>query len=78
MGKDREIEVATTTKKVMARPIKRSKAEIEKEFDQVRTQVEESRQQVSPKMEELAKVGEAELRRRLAFAERPPANEPCG
>jgi hypothetical protein len=54
--------MATTTKKAVARPVKRSRAEVEKEFADVRAQVEEARQDSSPKQEELAKLHETEIR----------------
>lgn len=53
--------MAIATRK-MARPGKRTKQEIEKEFADVRAQVEEARQETSPKLGELAKLQEAEAR----------------
>jgi colicin import membrane protein len=54
--------VATTTKRAAARPTKRTKAEVQKEFAEVRAQVEQARQEASPKLEELTKLREAETR----------------
>lgn len=54
--------MATTTKKTIARGGRRTKAEVEKEFGEVRAQVEEARQDASPKMDELAKLHDAEIR----------------
>ncbi len=51
-----------TTRKTAARPVKRTKAEVEKEFEQVRSQVEDARETASPKLEEMAKLHEAEVR----------------
>jgi hypothetical protein len=49
-------------KKAAARPAKRTKAEVEKEFTQVRAEVEEARQDSSAKLDELTRLGEAEVR----------------
>lgn len=54
--------MTTATKRTMARPAKRTKAEIDKEFAAVRAQVEEARQEATPKLDELAKLREAEIR----------------
>lgn len=54
--------MATTTKKAAARPTRRTKAEVQKEFAEGRAQVEQARQEASPKLEELTKLREAETR----------------
>lgn len=54
--------MAATTKKTIARPAKRTKAEVENEFAQVRAQIEEARQDASPKLDEIADLREAEVR----------------
>jgi hypothetical protein len=54
--------MATTTRKTIARPGRRTKAEVEKEFAEVRTRVEEAREDASPKLAELEKLREAETR----------------
>ncbi len=51
-----------TTKKTAARPVKRTKAEVEKEFEQIRSQVEEARETASPKLDEAAQIRETEVR----------------
>jgi len=55
--------MATTAKKTAARPAKRAKAEIDKEFAEVRARVEEAREEASPKLEEMARLREAEVRK---------------
>ena len=54
--------MATTTKKAAGRPAKRTKAEVEKEFTEVRAEVEEARQDASSKLDELTRLREAEIR----------------
>lgn len=54
--------MAITPRKTAARPGRRSKADIEKEFAEVQAQAEEARQEASPKLDELAKLREAEIR----------------
>jgi DNA repair exonuclease SbcCD ATPase subunit len=54
--------MATTSKKTIARPGRRTKAEVEKEFAEVRAQVEEAREDASPKLAELERLREAETR----------------
>lgn len=51
-----------TAKKAVARPIKRSKAEVEREFTGVAAEVERSREQANPKAEEAAKLHDEEVR----------------
>jgi len=55
--------MSTAIKRTPPRPVKRPKAEVEREFAQVQAQVEQEREEASPKAEELAKVREAEIRR---------------
>jgi chromosome segregation ATPase len=56
-----------TTKKTATRPaVKRSRADVEKEFAEVRTQVEEAREEASPKLDALAKLRETEVRQAVA------------
>lgn len=50
------------TKKTAARAGRRPKAEVEREFEQVRAQAEEAREESSPKAQELERMRETEIR----------------
>jgi hypothetical protein len=54
--------VAITSRKSPPRPVRRAKAEIDKEFAEVRAGVEEAREGASPRTEEVARLREAEIR----------------
>jgi len=55
-----------TKAKSVARPPRRTKAEVEREFAGVRAEMEEARQEASPKLDEVARLREAELRQSVA------------
>jgi hypothetical protein len=54
--------VAITSRKSPPRPVRRAKAEVDKEFAEVRASIEEAREGASPKTEEVARLREAEVR----------------
>jgi colicin import membrane protein len=53
-------------RKTAGRPARRTKAEVEREFADVRAEVEEARQEASPKQDEVARLRETELRQSVA------------
>lgn len=54
--------MATIAKKSVPRPVKRTKAEVEKEFSTIQAEVEQTREDSSRKMDEFSKTREAETR----------------
>ncbi len=54
--------MATKTSRAAAHPARRTKAEVEQEFTQVRSKIEDARKEATPKLDELARRREAEIR----------------
>src|SRR5512138_267075 len=51
-----------TTKKTVSRPVKRTRAEVEKEFSQLRTEVEQNREDFNAKADEASRLHQTEVR----------------
>jgi hypothetical protein len=56
------------TKKSAAKPVRRSRAEVEKEFAAIQRESDEARGEANPKLEEMARLREAEIRQSVEGA----------